>query len=176
MSATTSSKPGGVRAGRSPRRRRAAWERKGSWSPWRSPLSLLLERNGRRHARHVAVHLRRMALARGVLHEARVTRPKDVLRSVAQTNLELAGQDDHELPPRGGVPVLEVPRRALPERDLRGGQSLGPVGALGEGDRLNVRLTVGAGVEAEQGHGDPPRVGVKNERDSSTRSRPRWAP
>ena len=91
---------------------------------------------------------------------------------VAQTNLELAGQDDHELPPRGGVPVLKVSRRALPERNLRGGQTLGPVGALGEGNRLDVGLAVGAGVEAEQGHDDPPRVGVKNERDSSTRPAP----
>src|SRR5215813_7031318 len=163
MSATTSSKPGGVRAGRSPRRRRPAWERKGSWSPWRSPLSLLLERNGGRHARHVAVHLGRMALARGVLDQTSVTRAENVLGAVAQPDLELAGEDDHELPPRCRVPVLEVPRRALPEGDLRGGEALGPIGSLGEGNWLDVGLAVVAGVESEQGHGDPPRVGVKND-------------
>src|SRR5262249_1524401 len=68
-----------------------------------------------------------------------------------------------ELPARRRMPVLKVAHRAFPERDPRGGEALAPVGGFGEGNWLDVGLAVVAGVESEQGHGDPPRVGVKND-------------
>src|SRR4029453_17065303 len=140
---------------------RAAWERKGSWSPWRSPRSLLLKGDRGRHARHVPVDFRGVPLPRGVLDEPGVTGAEDVLGSVAQPDLQLARENDHELPARRRMPVLEIPDRALPEGYLGGGQPLAPVRGLGQRDGLDMGLPVGAGIEPEQWRGGiPPRVGA----------------
>jgi hypothetical protein len=111
--------------------------------------SLLRERDRRRHAGLVAVHPRGVALARRVLDEAGVARTEDLLGAVAEADLELAGQDDDELPPRRRMPVDEAPDRILAEGDLRRGEPLDPVGMLAEIDRLEVRLPVTAGIKAK---------------------------
>ena len=53
-----------------------------------------------------------MALAGRVLDEPRVARAEHVLGAVAQTDLELAGENDDELTARCGVPVEELARPA----------------------------------------------------------------
>src|SRR6185295_1598981 len=68
-------------------------------------------------------------------------------------DLELARQDDDELPSRRRMPVDEVADRALPERDLGGREPLGPGRRAREIDRFDVGLAVGAGVKPECLHG-----------------------
>src|SRR5512145_2453684 len=116
-------------------------------------MSLLLEGNGGGEARLVAVDARGVPPPGGVLHEPRVAGAEDVLGSVAEPDLELTGKDDHELAPRGGMPVDEVADRALAERDLGGREPLGPRGRPRQINWLNVGLPVLAGVEPECLHG-----------------------
>src|SRR5262245_22237949 len=80
--------------------------------------SLLSERDRGGHYRHLAHHARGMTLPGGVLDQARVAGTEHVLRAVAEPDLELAGQDDHELSPRRRVPVEESSHRPHAERDL----------------------------------------------------------
>src|SRR4029453_6855718 len=77
----------------------------------------LRQRNGRRYADLAAEDARRVALARRVLDEPRVTRAEYMLRSVAEADLELSGQNDDELAAWRGMPVEELAGRPLPERD-----------------------------------------------------------
>src|SRR5712664_3429160 len=100
-------------------------------------------------ARLAAVHAGGVALAGDVLDQAGVARTEQVLRAVAQPDLELAREDDHELAPGRGMPVDEVADRALAERDLGGREPLGPGRRAGEIDRFDVGLAVAAGVEPE---------------------------
>src|SRR5712692_2938002 len=133
--------------------RDARFERRGeSWVNEGRLQLLLRQRNRRRHAGLIAVDLGGVPLARGVLDEARVARAEDVLGPVAQADLELARHDDHELAPGRRMPVLEIAGRALAKGDLRGGEALPPLRRLGERDRLDVRLTIGARIESEQSH------------------------
>src|SRR5438046_5129800 len=131
------------------------------------PLRLLLgERNGGGHDRDLADDPRGVALAGRVLDQPRVAGAEHVLGAVAEPDLELPLQDDHELPPRRGVPVEEAAHRPHAERDLRGRQPLEPVGFLVDVDRLDAPLPVGAGVEPERSHGVLPVA-----RDASIRGR-----
>src|SRR5512145_1880081 len=107
----------------------------------------LRQRNGRRHADLVAENARRVTFARRVLDEPRVARAEDVLRAVAEADLELSGQNDDELAARRGMPVEELADRPLPKRDLAGRKPLEPVGLRLELDRLDVRLLVRARVQ-----------------------------
>src|SRR5262245_59575592 len=127
MSATTSSKPGGVRFRAISMTASGCLGAKRILVAMGSASSLLLERNGRRHARHVAVDFRRVPLARRVLDQPGIAGTEDVLGAVAESDLELARQDDDELPARRRVPVLEVPDRTFPERDLGRGEAFAPV-------------------------------------------------
>src|SRR5262249_4079224 len=110
------------------------------------------ERNRSSHAGLIAVDARRMPPAGGVLDEPRITGPKDVLRAIAEADLELAGDDDDELPPRRRVPGEEAPDGVLPERALCGRQTFSPLRGLGQIDRLDVGFAVGARVEPECCH------------------------
>src|SRR5204863_10117472 len=83
----------------------------------------------------------------GVLDRPRITGTEDLLAAVTAADLERAGQDDDELPPRGGMPVEEPVLGPDAERDLCGRQALEPVRLLLDVDRLDVRLAVGAGIE-----------------------------
>src|SRR5204863_9017212 len=131
------------------------------------PLRLLLdERNGGGHDRDLADDPRGVALAGRVLDQPCVAGAEHVLGAVAQADLELPLQDDHELPARRRVPVEEAADRPHAERDLRGRQSLEPVGLLVDVDRLDAPLPVGAGVEPERSHGALPVA-----RDASIRGR-----
>src|SRR5438093_9723738 len=112
----------------------------------------LRQRDGRRHADLVADHARGVPLARRVLDEPRVTRPKHVLRSVAQADLELSGENDHELTPRRRVPVEELAGGPLAERDLARGEPLQPVRLRLELDLLDVRLLIHARVHTKCPH------------------------
>src|SRR5262245_52737852 len=118
-----------------------------------SSMVTLPPRSGERHGggepRHGAVHPCGVALARRVLDQARVAGAEDVLRAVAEPDLELAAQDDDELPPRRRMPVDEPTHGILAEADLRRRQPLHPVRVLAEVDRLDVRLPVGARVESK---------------------------
>src|SRR6266536_170177 len=164
MSATTSSKPGGVRF------RAISMTASGCLGAKRilvamevSSLSLLLKGNGRRHARHAPVDFRGVPLPRGVLDQPGVAGAEDVLGAVAQPDLEPTRENDDELTARGRMPVLEVPGRAFPEGYLRGGQPLAPIRSLGQGNGLDMGLPVGACIKPEQRHDcRPPRVGVEN--------------
>src|ERR1700693_5391121 len=93
-----------------------------------------------------------MPLPRRVLEQARVARAEEMLGAVSQADLELAGEDDDELPLRRRMPVDETPDRVLPEGDLRRRQALAPIGRPGEWNRLDVRLAVSARVQSEQSH------------------------
>src|SRR2546428_115427 len=112
----------------------------------------LRQRNGRRHADLVAENARRVSLARRVLDESRVARAEHVLRAVAKADLELSGENDHELAARGRMPVEELAGGPLPKRDLTRGEPLQPVGLGLEVDRLDVRLLVRARVQPECPH------------------------
>ena len=48
-----------------------------------------------------------MSFAGSVLHQADVSGAEDLRGAVAQPDLELAREDDDELPPRGGMPIEE---------------------------------------------------------------------
>src|SRR3954469_18191013 len=88
------------------------------------PLLLLSERDGGGHDRDLADDPRGVALAGRVLDQPRVAGAEHVLGAIAEPDLELALQDDHELPPRRRVPVEEAADRPHAERDLRGRQPL----------------------------------------------------
>src|SRR6267143_3698452 len=108
--------------------------------------------HGRRHADLTTEDARGVPLARRVLDESGVTRSEHVLRAVAQTDLELPGENDDELAAGGRMPVEELARRPLPERDLIRRKALQPVGLRLELDVLDVRLPVSACVEPERAH------------------------
>src|SRR5215510_2449239 len=110
------------------------------------------QRDGRRHTDLVADDARGVPLARRVLDEPRVARSKHVLGAVAQADLELSGENDHELTARRRVPVEKLPGGPLAERDLAGGEPLEPVGLRFELDPLDVRLLVGARVHSKCPH------------------------
>src|SRR4026208_210527 len=130
---------------------------------------LLRERDSGGQTRYAAVDAGGMSLAGGVLDQPRVAGAEEVLGAVAQPDLELAREDDHELPERRGMPVDEVADRALPKRNLGGREPLGPRRGSLEIDRLDVGLPVGAGVEPECLHDSPRRCGLSRERgDYST--------
>src|SRR5712691_4528935 len=162
MSATTSSKPGGVRFRAISMTASDCLGAKRILVAMRVSLvaatgvtasgSLLLQRNRRRQAGLVAVDSRRVPLSRRVLDQARVAGAEDVLRAVSQADLELAREDDDELPPRRRVPVDEAPNRIFPKGNLGRRQALDPVRGLGKRDRLDVRLAVRARVQSEQSH------------------------
>src|SRR5690242_3109794 len=105
-----------------------------------------------------------MASAGGVLHQPRVAGTEQMLGAVAQADLELAGEDDHELAPWRGMPVDEVADRALAERDLGGGQAFGPGRGALEIDRFDVRLAVVTRVEPECLHRGLARTALWNGR------------
>src|SRR6184192_1662020 len=88
-----------------------------------------------------------MALAGGVLDQARVAGTEHLRAAVAAADLELPRENDDELPTRRRVPVAEPVLGPDAERDLRGRQALEPVALLLDVDRLDVRLPVCAGVE-----------------------------
>lgn len=71
-----------------------------------------------------------MAFASGILYQAGIAGAKDVYGAVAQPDLQLAGDDNHELASRGWMPVLEITHRGLTKAD--GGCCLGrgPFGGL----------------------------------------------
>src|SRR5262245_37408682 len=92
--------------------------------------SLSRKRNGRGQTRLIAVHARGVAPPRRVLDQPRVARAEDPLRAIAEPDLELARQDDDELPPGRRVPVDESPNRILTKRDLSGGEAFAPVRSL----------------------------------------------
>src|SRR5262245_27596185 len=117
-----------------------------------SSPSLLRERNGRGQAGLIAHRARGVSLAGGVLHQAGVAGAEDVLGAIAEPDLQLAGEDDDELPARRGMPVERPAHRPLAERDLGGRQPLLPVRHLAELDRLDVRMPVAARVESERPH------------------------
>src|SRR5262247_322530 len=108
--------------------------------------------NGRRHADLVAEHARGVPLARRVLDEPSITGTEHVLRAVAQADLELARENDHELTAGGRMPVQELAGRPFSERDLARGQTFQPVGLRLEIDLLDVRLLIGARVQPECPH------------------------
>src|ERR671933_24532 len=89
-----------------------------------------------------------MALTGRVLDQAGIAWAEAVLRAVAQPDLELALEDDYELPTRGRMPVLELPGRIPAEGDLCDVDALGPIRVLVDVDRLDVRLPFGAGEES----------------------------
>src|SRR5262245_3315773 len=93
-----------------------------------------------------------MTLAGRVLHQARIARAKHVLGAIAETDLELAGQDGHELAARRGMSVEKPSDGPLTERDLRRCEALRPLGSLREVDRLDARLSPGIGEQAERSH------------------------
>src|SRR2546422_622404 len=117
--------------------------------------SLLRQRDRRRHANLATQDSRGVALARRVLDQPRVAGTEDVLPAVAQADLELAGEDDDELTPRGRMPVEVLADRPLAERDLRRRQTLRPLRRPGQVDRLDARLPVRARVESERLHEVP---------------------
>src|SRR5438128_7771720 len=112
----------------------------------------LCQRDRRGHAALVAEDARGVTLARGVLDQARVAGAEDMLGPVAQPDLELAGEDDHELSARRRVPVDVATDRPVAERDLGRGQAGRPLLGLGQIDRLDVRLPVGPRVESVRSH------------------------
>src|SRR5207247_4782374 len=67
--------------------------------------------------------------------------------AVTTADLELPRENDDELSARRRVPVEEPVLRPDAERDLRGRQTLEPVGLLLDVDRLEMRLPVRPGVE-----------------------------
>src|SRR5688500_15563253 len=85
-----------------------------------SSCLLLGERNGGGDAGLGPDLARGVALPRGVLHEPRIAGTEQVLAAVAAADLELAGEDDHELASRGRMPIVEPAHVPLAERDLRG--------------------------------------------------------
>src|SRR5215470_5587577 len=99
---------------------------------------LLRQRDGGREAWIVADHARGVALTGRVLDQTRVAGAEDVLGAVAEADLELNLEDDHELAPRCGVPVDELTTRPLAERDLRRAQPLGPLRLLAQIEGLDV--------------------------------------
>src|SRR5437660_3152522 len=121
-------------------------------APFAGVTRRLRQRNGRGHADLVAGDGRGVSLARRVLDEAGVPRAEYVLRAVAQTDLELPGEDDHELTARRGVPVEELPSGPLAKRDLARGKPLEPIGLRLEVDRLDVRLLIRARVQPKCPH------------------------
>src|ERR687887_2016675 len=120
-------------------------------------VSLLGERDGGRHDGNVADDARGVALTGRVLDQPRVPGAEHVLGAVAEADLELALQDDDELPARRRVPVERPADRPDVEGDLRRGQALEPVGLLVDVDPVDAPLPVGAGVEPERSHGILPR-------------------
>src|SRR5437867_772574 len=88
-----------------------------------------------------------MALAGGVLDQARVAGTEYLRAAVTAADLELPRENDDELSARRRVPVEEAVLRPDAERDLRGRQTLEPVGLLLDVDRLEMRLPVRPGVE-----------------------------
>src|SRR6266436_8215014 len=108
--------------------------------------------NGRRHADLVAENARRVSLARRVLDESRVARAEHVLRAVAKADLELSGENDHELAARGRMPVEELAGGPLAERDLARGEPLQPVRLRLELDPFDVRLLIRARVHPKCAH------------------------
>src|SRR5262245_37846006 len=117
--------------------------------------SLLREGNRRGQTRLIAVHAGGVTAARRVLDQSRVAGPEDVLRAIPEPDLELTGEDDHELTARRRVPVDEAADRVLAVRDLRGRQALAPLGSLGELDRVDVRLAVSPRVQSKESHRAP---------------------
>src|SRR5215510_107836 len=98
------------------------------------------------------MHAGRVTAPRRILHQARVTRTEDVLAAVAESDLELARKNDDELPSRRWVPIEEPAHRILAECDLGRREPLRPIGHAREVDRLDVRLSVGTGIQAKRSH------------------------
>src|SRR5437899_7406323 len=121
-------------------------------APFAGVTRRLRQRNGRRHADLVAEDACGVSVAGRVLDEASVTRAEYVLRAVAQADLELPGEDDHELTARRGVPVEKLPGGPLAKRDLARGKPLQPIGLRLEVDRLDVRLLIRARVQPKCPH------------------------
>src|SRR5688500_9062075 len=94
-----------------------------------------------------------VAVARGVVGQARGAGAEHGLGAVAQPDLELARQDDHELPPRRRVPFAYPPPRPHAKPDLPRRQSLNPVAFLLDVDRLDAALAIRARVQPERSHG-----------------------
>src|SRR5262245_65386368 len=114
--------------------------------------SLLRERDGGGDTGPGAVHARGVALAGGVLDEPGVAGAEDLRGAVAEPDLEVALEDDDELPPRRRMPVDEAADGILAEDDLRRRQALDPVGVGREIDHLEVRLPVRARKESIRSH------------------------
>src|SRR5262249_40607721 len=74
--------------------------------------------------------------------------PESMHGAVAETNLHLARQGDHELPPRRGVPVDEVAWRRRAELDAFGFLQRAQLRVVLEIHELDVCLPVVARVQA----------------------------
>src|SRR5215470_15857891 len=97
-SATTSSKPAGVIAFAIVRIISGCLGANRIFLAIGALRSLLRERDRRRHDRFLADDARGVALTGGVLDEPGVARTEHVLGAVTQPDLQLAGQDNDELP------------------------------------------------------------------------------
>src|SRR3989442_14599114 len=101
-------------------------------------------------------HTGRVPLARRVLDQSRVAGAEHVLPAVPQADLELPGEDDHELAARGRMPVEELSDRPDAERDLRGRQPLRPLPCSSQVDRLALRVPIGPRVKRNVPIAAPP--------------------
>src|SRR5215831_21399359 len=110
------------------------------------------QRDGGRHTDLVADDARGVPLARRVLDEPRVSRSKHVLRAVAQADLELSGENDHELTPRRRMPVEKLAGRPLAKRYLARRKTLEPVGLRLEIDLLDVTLLIRSRIHPKRPH------------------------
>src|SRR5262249_55957927 len=112
----------------------------------------LIERHRRRNSRTAADHARGVALAREVLGQRDVAFTEAMDAAVAEADLDLALEGDHVLSARRVVPVAEMARGCDAEGDARGRTRVGELGMVLDGDPLDVRLIVWAGVEARDLH------------------------
>src|SRR5262249_39803136 len=114
------------------------------------------QRNGRGDARLITDHPRGVPLAGEVLGQVDVAGAKAVDGSVPEPDFHLAGEGDHELASRGGVPINEITRRGRPELNAHRVLQRAELGMRLQIHPLDVRLSVGAAVQARDVH--PARV------------------
>jgi hypothetical protein len=121
-------------------------------------MALLVRQwNGSGDTGHIAVGGGGVTLSGGVLNQACVPRPEDLLGPVAEPYLQLSGQNDDELPSWSGMEIRKIPHLRFPKNDVGCIPGLGPFRSLGKVHRVYVGLTVAA-VKPKGTHNISPKI------------------
>jgi hypothetical protein len=115
-------------------------------------VPLVGQRNGRGDSGNIANDARCVALAGQILCEVDVTRSEAVHTSIAEPNLDFAAQGDDELAAWRRMPVDEVARLSAAEDNADRVLQAGKLRMRVEVHRLEVSLTIGAGVQTTNVH------------------------